>query len=65
MVIKELKRDNYRFYFITNGFKIKVLQKEELNDLLIKFVRMSNKKDQQKVIDEIKRILRSIGEEGF
>ena len=65
MVIKELRRDNYRFYFITNGFKIKVLQKEELNDLLIKFVRMSDKKDQQEVIDEIKRILRNIGEEGF
>lgn len=31
----------------------------------MKFVRMSEKKDQQKVIEEIKRILRSIGEEGF
>jgi hypothetical protein len=65
IVIKEIKYENYRFYFITDGFKIKMLQKEELNDLLIKFVRMSDKKDQQKVIDEIKKILRNIGDEGF
>ncbi len=65
IVIKELKYNSYRFYFITNGFKIKMLQKEELEDLLITFVRMSNKKDQQKVIDEIKIILRRVGEEGF
>jgi len=65
IVIKELKYEDYRFYFITDGFKIKMLKKEELNDLLIKFVRMSDKKAQQKVIDEIKNILRSFGEEGF
>lgn len=65
IIIKEIRRENYRFYFITDGFKIKMLKKEELTDLLIKFVRMSNKKDQQKVIDEIKHILRMIGEEGF
>jgi len=65
IVIKELKHENYRFYFITDGYKLKMLQKEELSDLLIKFVRMSDKKDQQKVIDEIKKILRNLGEEGF
>src|SRR3989344_8097725 len=57
IVIKEIRHENYRFYFITDGFKIKMLQKEELNDLLIKFVRMSDKKSQQKTIDEIKHIL--------
>ena len=65
IVIKELKYESFRFYFITDGYKIKMLQKEELHDLLIKFVRMSNKKDQQKVIDEIKEVLRKIGEDGF
>ncbi len=65
IVIKELKHSPYRFYFITDGFKIKMLRKEELNDLLIKFVRMSDKKDQQKVIDEIKDILRRLGDEAF
>lgn len=64
-VIKELKYESYRFYFITDGFKIKMLKREELSDLLIKFVRMSNKKDQQRVINEIKGILRNIGEQEF
>ncbi|MEK6858375.1 MAG: hypothetical protein AABX53_00490 [Nanoarchaeota archaeon] len=65
LVIKEIKYENCRFYFITDGFKIKMLQKEELSDLVIKFVRMSDKKTQQKTIDEIKNILRKLGEEGF
>ena len=65
IVIKELKYNNFRFYFITDGFKIKVLGIEELSDLLIKFVRMSDKKDQQKVINEIKLILRKFGEGSF
>lgn len=65
VVIKELKHENYRFYFITDGFKIKMLQKEELNDLLIKFVRISSKKNQQKIIDEIKNVLISLGEDKF
>ena len=51
IVIKEIRHENYRFYFIADGFKIKMLQKEELSDLLIKFVRMSDKKSQQKIID--------------
>ena len=65
IVIKELKYESYRFYFITDGYKIKMLQREELSDLLIKFVRMSNKKMQQKVIDEIKELLRKFGEGKF
>ena len=65
IIIKELRYRNFRFYFITEGYKVKFLKSEELKDLLIKFVRMSDKKYQQKVIDEIKVILRSLGSEGF
>ena len=65
IVIKELKYKSYRFYFITDGYKIKVLDVEKLSDLLVKFVRMSDKKAQQKTIDEIKIVLRKLGEEGF
>jgi len=64
-VIKELRYKSFRFYFITDGFKLKLLDISELEDLLIKFVRMSDKKDQQKIIDEIKQILKSLGKEGF
>lgn len=63
--IKELKYKNFRFYFILEGNKLKIFSKEELTELLIKFVRMSDKKDQQKVINEIKQILIKIGPDGF
>jgi len=63
--IKEIRYDVYRFYFIVDGYKLRVFNSKELNDLLIRFVRMSGKKDQQKTIDEIKSILKKVGEEGF
>lgn len=63
--IKELKYNTFRFYFITNRYKIKFLTSEELQDTFIKFIRMSEKKNQQKVIDDIKTVLRNLGEEGF
>jgi hypothetical protein len=65
IVIKELKYKNFRFYFITDGYKLKLMGETTLIDLLIRFVRMSNKKDQQKTINEIKRILTYFGPEGF
>ena len=36
IVIKEIKYGSFRFYFITDGFKIKLLGKDELENLLIK-----------------------------
>lgn len=65
ILIKELKYKNFRFYFLVDGYKLKILSKEELTDLLLKFVRMSDKKHQQDTIDEIKNILRIIGPSGF
>ncbi|MBW2984635.1 hypothetical protein KY361_05945 [Candidatus Woesearchaeota archaeon] len=65
IVIKELKYKNFRFYFLADGFKLKFLGLEELTGLLLRFVRMSDKKHQQQIIDEIKRILRTIGPSGF
>ncbi|MEK6888780.1 MAG: hypothetical protein AABW80_01595 [Nanoarchaeota archaeon] len=65
IVVKEIKYNSFRFYFLVDGFKIKVMNVAQLTDLLIKFVRMSDKDNQQKVIDEIKVILRKVGEEGF
>ena len=65
IIIKELKYEGFRFYFISDAHKIRVFDPEILTDLLIKFVRMSDKKEQQKVIEEIKNILRVIGPSGF
>ena len=65
ILIKELKYKSFRFYFITDGFKLKCLDEEGLVDILIRFVRMSDKKRQQKVIDEIREVLQKIGVRGF
>jgi len=65
IVIKELKYKKFRFYFIAEGHKLKVLSKEELTNLLLRFVRMSDKKSQQKTINEIRNILIKIGAGGF
>lgn len=61
IIIKELKYKSFRFYFITDGHKLKVMDESKLVDLLIRFVRMSDKKDQQKTINEIKKILVNFG----
>lgn len=65
IALKEIRYKSFRFYFITNSYKIKFLSTEHLTDLLIKFIRMSDKKSQQKTINEIKHILRNLGSEGF
>lgn len=65
VVIKELRYKNFRFYFITDGNKLKIMNQEELIDLLIRFVRMSDKKDQRETINEIKQILSIFGPGGF
>ena len=65
IVVKEIRYGKYRFYFVADGHKIKYLKSEELTDLLITFVRMSGKKDQQKTINEIKLVLRNLDDEGF
>ena len=62
VVIKEIKYKSFRFYFITDGQKLKIMDKTQLENLLIQFVRMSDKKDQQKTINEIKKILMKLEE---
>ncbi len=65
IVIKELRYKNFRFYFITDGYKLKIMDESKLVDLLIRFVRMSDKKHQQETINEIRKILTNFGPEGF
>lgn len=65
VIIKELKYKNFRFYFITDGFKLKCIDEKKLVDLLLIFVRMSDKNHQQQTINEIKQILKIIGPGGF
>jgi hypothetical protein len=65
ILIKELRYGSFRFYFILDGSKIKLIDDSKLIDLLIKFVAMSDKKDQQKTIEQIKDFLRTFGKEAF
>ncbi len=65
VVIKEIRYKKLRFYFIVDGYRIRVFDIENLSDLLIRFVRMSDKKSQQKTINEIRNILIKFGEKGF
>jgi hypothetical protein len=65
ILIKELKYGSFRFYFLVDGYKIKILDDNELVDLLIKFVNMSDKRDQQETIDKIKNFLRIFGKESL
>jgi hypothetical protein len=65
ILIKELKYRSFRFYFLVDGFKLKLFSEEELTDLLLRFVRMSDKKHQQETIEEIRAILLKIGPRGF
>ncbi|MDP3698849.1 MAG: hypothetical protein Q8R47_04635 [Nanoarchaeota archaeon] len=64
-VIKELKYEGFRFYFVTDGFKLQCYDQEKLVDLLLRFVRMSDKNHQQQTINEIKQVLRTIEAGGF
>ena len=65
IAVKEIKYRGYRFYFLADAHKIRMLKVEELMDILIRFVRMSDKKDQQKVINEIIYTLKYLGVERF
>ena len=65
IVIKELKYKKFRFYLVADRYQIIFRKAEELRDLLIKVVRMSEKKDQQQTIEEIKTVLRNLGDDGF
>jgi hypothetical protein len=65
ILIKELKYKSFRFYFIVDGYKIKILEQKELTNLLIKFIAMSDKKDQQETIEKIKDFLRKFGQDSL
>ena len=65
IVIKELRFEGFRFYFLTDGHKLKFSDEQGLQDLLMRFVRMSDKKDQQRIIDEIRNVLEKVGFHGF
>jgi len=47
VVIKEIRYNKFRFYFLTDGYKIKFFKIEDLRNIIIKFVRMSKKRSRK------------------
>lgn len=64
--LRELKYENvFHLYFFTNEQLVKVLDEDELQAILIKFVEMSKKKEQQEIIDMLKVDLKKYGFDWF
>lgn len=64
--LRELRFDDvFRLYFFSNGELVKMLDENELQIVLIKFIEMSKKDDQQTTIERLKRDLRSYGFDWF
>ena len=59
VVLKELRWKSFRFYFLTSHNLIKIVAKTDLEKELVKFIRMSKKSDQTKVIKEVLEQLRN------
>ncbi len=53
VILKELKYKTFRFYFLTSNNLVKFIATTNLENELIKFIRMSKKNDQQHVITDI------------
>jgi hypothetical protein len=65
IAIKELKYGGFRFYFITDAYQVRFFEEHELTDLLLRFVRTSDKNAQRHVIEEIREVLLAMGPQGF
>ena len=61
IVIREKKEKSFRYYFIVQDTKKHIVTKEELSELLIKFVSLSKKNNQQDVINKLKKQLLDYG----
>ncbi|MFP4656119.1 MAG: hypothetical protein ACLFNK_00900 [Candidatus Woesearchaeota archaeon] len=60
ILIKELRFKSFRFYFVVDGNELALFNKGKLEDLLIKFIEMSKKNNQQSTIERIRKILEEI-----
>ena len=65
LLIKEVRYRDFRFYFLVDAEKLKFFDEAALADLLLRLVRMSDKKTQARVIEEIRQVLLRIGPAGF
>ena len=66
VVLKEICFESFRFYFIHSQNVMKCIGVDELKAEIFKFIAMSDKsKEQQKVINRIKKDLKKFGYDWF
>ncbi len=65
ITLRELKYGSFKLYYIIDKNKLSLFNEEKLKELLIKFIAISKKNNQKRTINEIKNVLRNIGDEGF
>ena len=59
-VLKEKKFKTFRFYFLHSKRIIIIKDIDKLKDEIIRFIEMSKKNDQQKVIDKLKKMMNKL-----
>ena len=59
-VLKEKKYKTFRFYFIHSKTILIIKDVDKLKDEIIRFIEMSKKNDQKRVIDKLKGMLKEL-----
>jgi len=59
-VLKEKKYKTFRFYFLHSRKILIIKDIEKLKDEIIRFIEMSKKNDQQRVIDKLKAMMNKL-----
>lgn len=63
LMLGEIRFRGYRFTYVTDAHKVKLLSVYELEDLIIRFVEYFDKKHQRKTIEKLKDALRIVRDE--
>lgn len=59
-VLKEKKYKTFRFYFLHSRKLLIIKDVDELKDEIIRFIEMSKKNDQQRIIDKLKGMMKRL-----
>ena len=59
-VLKEKKYKSFRFYFLHSRKILIIKDLDKLKDEIIRFIEMSKKNNQQKVIDKLKEMIKKL-----
>jgi len=60
VVLKEKKYKTFRFYFVHSRKILIIKDVEELKDELVRFLEMSKKNNQQKIIKKLKNMIKTL-----